>query len=117
MATTQKRRTHTRKTRKTTHKTTGGKALEEGVPVKLVIQNNQGKDFDVPCDVCKNNNYTEDLGTIGKSKIESGLNAMFFDDPIQVLDTTSVILYSCNFCGNCRIIRNKDPIRITSIRI
>lgn len=115
MTSTQKRRTHKRKTRKLTHKTSGGKAFATDGPVKLVIKNNQGQAFDVPCDVCKNNNYTEVIGSIGKSKVRSGFGQVMFGEAADILDTTSVILYFCNFCGNCRTIRNKDPIRITAI--
>jgi hypothetical protein len=116
MPTTIKRRSHKRTTRKNPHKK-GGKSFALVEPVKLVIQNNQGNIFDVPCDVCKNNNYNEVLGSIGKSKLRSGFGQVMFGDAADILDTTSVILYFCNFCGNCRIIRNKDPLRILAVPI
>lgn len=110
MASTRKHKSSDRKTRKNK----GGKPFAVNVPVKLVIQNNEGQPFDIPCDVCKNNNYTETIGTIGKSKLRSGFGQVMFGEAADILDTTSVILYFCNFCGNCRTIRNKEPIRIVA---
>ena len=113
MTATRKHKSSKRKTRKNR----GGKPFATDVPVKLVIRNNEGKMFDVPCDVCKNNNYTETIGTIGKSKLRSGFGQVMFGDAADILDTTSVILYFCNFCGNCRTIRNKDPLRIVTLPV
>jgi ssDNA-binding Zn-finger/Zn-ribbon topoisomerase 1 len=66
----------------------------------------------ITCEVCGENNYTENTGTFGKSKARAGVGQFFFGDAADVLDTTSVIIYTCNNCGLCRIIRNKDPIQI-----
>lgn len=94
---------HSNKTRKIK----GGKIFSANKNVQL---NYQGKPIN--CEVCGVNNYTENTGTFGKSKVRSGVGQFFFGDAADVLDTTSVIIYTCNNCGLCRIIRNKDPIQI-----
>ena len=85
----------------------GGKTFSSSTPVKL---NYNGKD--ITCEICNSNNYTENTGTISKSKVRQGLGDIFFGEAAQVLDNTSVIIYTCNTCGLCKIIRNKDPILI-----
>jgi hypothetical protein len=87
----------------------GGKTLSSNTPVKL---NYNGKD--IICEICNSNNYTENTGTISKSKVRQGLGDIFFGEAAQVLDNTSVIIYTCNTCGLCKIIRNKDPILINA---
>jgi hypothetical protein len=87
----------------------GGKTLSSSTPVKL---NYNGKD--IICEICNSNNYTENTGTISKSKVRQGLGDIFFGEAAQVLDNTSVIIYTCNTCGLCKIIRNKDPILINA---
>ncbi len=92
-----------------TRKLIGGKTLSSSTPVKL---NYNGKD--IICEICNSNNYTENTGTISKSKVRQGLGDIFFGEAAQVLDNTSVIIYTCNTCGLCKIIRNKDPILINA---
>lgn len=87
----------------------GGKTFSSSTPVKL---NYNGKD--ITCEVCNSNNYTENTGTISKSKVRQGLGGIFFGEAAEVIDNTSVIIYTCNTCGLCKIIRNKDPILISS---
>ena len=91
-----------RKTRKR-----GGKTFASSKPVTLNYNNNP-----ILCDVCKSNNYTEVIGTIDKSKVRSGFGQLFFGEAAEILDNTSIIIYTCNACGMCKIIRNKDPIAI-----
>ena len=93
----------------TTNKITGGKTLSSGRPVKL---NYNGKD--IVCDVCGSNNYTENTGAFNKSKVRSGVGQIFLGEAAEILDTTSVIIYTCNTCGLCKIIRNKEPLLIKS---
>lgn len=87
----------------------GGKTFSSSTPVKL---NYNGKD--ITCEVCNSNNYTENTGTISKSKVRQGLGGIFFGEAAEVIDNTSVIIYTCNTCGLCKIIRNKDPILINA---
>lgn len=103
---------HVRKTKtnpKITKKRRGGKTFASSKSIKLSY--NGG---DVVCDVCKNNNYTETIGAFDKSKVRSGVGQAIFGDVAEILDTTSVIIYTCNTCGLCKVIRNKDPIRIVA---
>jgi hypothetical protein len=85
----------------------GGKTFASNKPVQLFYNENE-----VVCDVCKKNNYKETTGALDKSKVRSGIGQLFFGDAAEILDTTSVIIYTCTTCGLCKIIRNKDPIRI-----
>ena len=87
----------------------GGKPFSSSTPVKL---NYNGKD--ITCEICNSNNYIENTGTISKSKVRQGLGNIFFGEAAEVIDNTSVIIYTCNTCGLCKIIRNKDPILISS---
>lgn len=90
--------------RRKSRKMKGGKTFSSSKPVKL---NYNGKD--IICDICGSNNYTENTGTIGKSKVRQGFGNFFFGDAADVVDNTSIIIYTCNICGICKIIRNKDP--------
>ena len=92
-----------------TRKLKGGKTFSSSSPVKL---NYNGKD--ITCEVCSSNNYTETTGTISKSKVRQGFGDMFFGEAAEVIDNTSVIVYTCNTCGLCKIIRNKDPLLINA---
>lgn len=92
-----------RKTRKR-----GGKTFATSKPVTLNYNNNP-----ILCDVCKSNNYTEVIGTIDKSKVRSGFGQFFFGEAAEILDNTSVIIYTCNACGMCKIVRNIDNKKIT----
>jgi hypothetical protein len=92
-----------------TRRIKGGKTFSSSTPVKLSYN---GKD--IPCDVCGINNYTENTGTISKSKVRQGFGGIFFGEAAEVIDNTSIIVYTCNTCGLCKIIRNKDPILITA---
>lgn len=95
-----------------TKKMRGGKTFSSSNPVKL---NYNGKD--ITCDVCNSNNYTETTGTISKSKVRQGFGNMFFGEAAEVIDNTSIIVYTCNTCGLCKIIRNKDPLMIIAQEI
>ena len=95
-----------------TRKIRGGKTWSSSKPVKLIYNSN-----DVNCEVCGNNNYTETTGTISKSKVRQGFGDIFFGEAAEVIDNTSVIVYTCNTCGLCKIIRNKDPILINAQEI
>ena len=108
MTTTRKNNRKGRKTRKLR----GGKTFSSSQPVKL---NYNGKD--ILCEVCSSNNYTETTGTIDKSKVRQGVGNFFFGEAADIIDNTSVIVYTCNTCGLCKIIRNKDPILITAQQI
>jgi len=90
-----------------TAKHVGGLTIGRG-NVPLYYNNNE-----LFCDVCKTNNYEEIPSAIDKSKFREVLTSMFFGNNTQTIDNTSVIMYVCNTCGNCRIIRNKDPLKIT----
>jgi ssDNA-binding Zn-finger/Zn-ribbon topoisomerase 1 len=87
----------------------GGKAISSSGAVKLKY-----KEKEVICDVCGSNHYTENTGSFGKSKLRSGVGQIFLGEAAEILDTTSVIIYTCNTCGLCKIIRNKDPLLIIS---
>ena len=66
----------------------GGKTTSIGSHVELTYDNKP-----LFCSNCQSNDYDEIIGTI---------------------DNTSIITYFCNTCGLCRMIRNKDPLMITS---
>jgi hypothetical protein len=87
----------------------GGKTFASNKNVQLFYNNTE-----ISCDVCKENNYKETIGTIDKSKVRSGVGQFFFGEAAEILDNTSIIIYTCNTCGLCKIIRNKDPIRIVA---
>jgi len=97
-------------TRKIYRNIGGGKTWASSTPVSLTYLNNP-----VSCDVCRQNNYTENIGTLGKSKVRSGLTSFFFGEAGEVLDTTSIITYFCNSCGLSKTIRNNDNIKIVSV--
>jgi hypothetical protein len=90
-----------------TRRLKGGKTFSSSVPVQLTYNNKE-----VICDVCSSNNYKEFTGSIDKSKVRQGFGQMFFGETADVLDNTSVIIYICNTCGMCKIIRNRDPLQI-----
>ena len=98
-----------RKLKNKTLKIKGGKTISSSNSVKLNYHNKA-----IDCEVCGKNDYTENTGTFGKSKLRSGVGQFLFGDAADVLDTTSVIIYTCNTCGLCRIIRNKEPLVITT---
>lgn len=102
---TSKKRYNRTKTR--TRKIKGGKMISSDKNVQLNYQKKM-----INCEVCGKNNYKETTGTFGKSKIRSGVGDLLFGDSANILDTTSVIIYTCNNCGLCRIIRNKEPLQI-----
>ena len=97
------REPHNKKNRITRKK--GGKTFASNKPVSLKYNGN-----DVKCSVCGTNNYTEVIGTIDKSKVRSGFGQFFFGETAEILDNTSIILYTCNTCGMCQIIRNLDSV-------
>jgi ssDNA-binding Zn-finger/Zn-ribbon topoisomerase 1 len=92
-----------------TRKLRGGKGISSSGAVKLKY-----KEKEVACDVCGRNHYTENTGAFGKSKLRSGVGQIFLGEAAEILDTTSVIIYTCNTCGLCKIIRNKEPLLITA---
>ena len=85
----------------------GGKTFATNKPVQLFYN-----DKPVVCDVCKENTYNETIGAFDKSKVRSGIGQAIFGHAAEILDTTSVIIYTCNTCGLCKIVRNKDPLKI-----
>jgi transcription elongation factor Elf1 len=95
--------------RKTKRKTSGGKSYASSTPVSLTYNG-----MSVICALCRQNNYTENVGTLGKSKMRSGIGSFLFGDAAEVLDTTSIITYFCNNCGLSKTIRNNENIRIVS---
>jgi hypothetical protein len=95
-----------------TKKTRGGKTFSSSKPVKLHY-----KEKEIKCHVCESNNYTENTGTISKSKVRQGLGEVVFGEAAEILDNTSVIIYTCNTCGLCKIVRNKNPILIEAKEI
>lgn len=95
-----------RKRRKTI-KLIGGKTFSSSKPVQLKY-----KEKDINCDICGSNHYTENTGTISKSKARQGVGQVFFGEAAEILDNTSIIIYTCNTCGLCKIIRNKEPLMI-----
>ncbi len=98
-----------RKSNNKTRKLTGGKTFSSNNPVNLYYNNEQ-----IVCYVCGHKDYSETIGTINKSKARSGLGQFVFGDAADVFDNTSIILYTCNRCGMCKMIRNKDPLMITA---
>ena len=95
--------------RKTRRKNGGGKTFASSTPVSLSYNG-----MSVICALCRQNNYTENIGTLGKSKVRTGIGSFFFGEAAEVLDTTSIITYFCNTCGLSKTIRNNDNIRIVS---
>ena len=95
-----------------TKKTIGGKTFSSSKPVKLHY-----KEKEIICHVCESNNYTENTGTISKSKFRQGLGEAVFGEAAEILDNNSVIIYTCNTCGLCKIIRNKEPLLIDAKEI
>lgn len=69
------------------------------------------------CDICKQNNYNEVIGTIDKSKARTVIRDFFLGSESGNIDNTSIIQYFCNICGYCKIIRNKDPLVITATKL
>jgi hypothetical protein len=98
-----------KRSRKTKRKNGGGKTFASSTPVSLTYNG-----MSVICALCRQNNYTENVGTLGKSKARTGLGSFFFGEVAEVLDTTSIITYFCNNCGLSKTIRNNDNIRIVS---
>lgn len=101
-------KTKTKKTRK------GGKTFASSNHVKITYENSP-----IVCDVCKHDTYNEVISSLNKSKVRSGLGQMFLGDAAEILDTTSVIVYVCKNCGNCRMVRNTDEYatKIVSLEI
>lgn len=87
----------------------GGKTFSSSSPVKLTY-----KEKAVVCDVCGSNNYTETTGAFSKSKVRSGVGQIFLGEAAEILDTTSVVIYTCNTCNLCKVIRNIEPVLIKS---
>jgi hypothetical protein len=96
-----------RKSSTKTRKRIGGKTFSSNNPVNLHYNNEK-----IVCYVCGHDTYSETIGTINKSKARSGVGQFVFGDMADVIDNTSVILYTCNHCGMCKTIRNKDPLMI-----
>ena len=97
----------TNKVRLPLKKRGGGKTFAESGPVSLYFANQT-----VKCILCGQNNFTETIGTLGKSKVRQGFGSFFFGEAAEVLDTTSIITYFCNNCGLSKMIRNNDKLRI-----
>jgi len=93
-------------------KQNGGKTFANNQNVKLSYN-----DSEITCEICKSNNYNETIGAFDKSKVRSGIGQLVFGEAAEILDTTSVIIYTCNTCGLCKVIRNKDPIVIKTTDI
>jgi hypothetical protein len=87
----------------------GGKTFASDKNVNLSYQDNS-----VVCDLCKNDEFKETISSLDKSKVRSSVGQAFFGKAAQILDTTSVIIYTCDNCGLCKMIRNKDPIKIVA---
>ena len=95
-----------------TRKIKAGKMFGSNQSVQLSYQNNL-----INCEVCAANNYTENTGTISKSKVRQGVGNVLFGEAAEVLDNTSVLIYTCNTCGLCKIVRNKEPLYIQTKKI
>ena len=106
--TTKRNKIRNRKTRKTM----GGKTFSQAKPVEIKYNN-----INVVCDLCKQKEFIENTGSFGKSKVRSTAAQLFLGDLAETLDTTSVIIYTCNECGLCKIIRNKDPLKIIAVPV
>lgn len=100
---------HINKTRKL-QKHKGGKTFSDG----MVSLSYNGEP--VLCDICKQNNYEETIGTIDKSKVRTAIRDFFLGSESGNIDNTSVIQYFCNTCGLCKIIRNKDPLVVKATK-
>ena len=85
----------------------GGKTFSARKPVKLHYNN-----IEVKCDVCGHNYYRENTGTIGKSKMRALMGQFIFGSLADALDNTSIILYSCETCGMCRLVKNSGSRKI-----
>jgi hypothetical protein len=88
----------------------GGKTFASHKPVEIYYN-----DKKIMCDICKHHIYDEIIGTLGKSKVRSGMVEFAFGEIGEVLDTTSIIVYVCKQCGNCRTIRNSDDNKMSII--
>jgi hypothetical protein len=85
----------------------GGKTFSARKPVQLHYNG-----IEVPCDVCGQNLYKENTGTIGKSKMRALMGQFIFGSLADALDNTSIILYSCETCGMCRLVKNSGSRKI-----
>jgi predicted RNA-binding Zn-ribbon protein involved in translation (DUF1610 family) len=80
-----------------------GKLFQEPVSLRF-----EGKE--ILCPSCGENNYNERTSTFDRSKIRKlfGLPLTLATGFVSyMISNTSIITYYCNFCGNCRIFRNR----------
>lgn len=93
----------------------GGKTFSTGDRVSLSLKTKTP--IPILCDICKQNDYEEVLGTTNKSKARDLAGAFVFGEGFGNIDNTSIIQYFCNVCGYCKIFRNKPPLKITASKI
>lgn len=67
----------------------------------------------INCQICENKIYEKVVSTIGKSKMRTGAVGMLFGNSVatETLNNTSVDMYICQKCGNCRVVRNVAPFK------
>jgi hypothetical protein len=108
----------TRKTRKNQKKQGGG--LFSGLGLNAPVFENKNavslsyNSNPIKCDVCGNIDFTEIQSSIDKSKVRTFVREAVFGDGSENIDNTSVILYVCQTCGNCRMVRNNGQQKITA---
>ena len=62
----------------------------------------------INCEICGNKIYEKVVSTIGKSKMRTGAVGVLLGNSVatETFNNTSVDMYVCQKCGNCRIVRN-----------
>jgi hypothetical protein len=93
----------------------GGKSTSDGGHVSLHLKTELRQS--IVCDICKQNDYEEVIGTTNKSKVRDMVGSFIFGEGIGNIDNTSIIQYFCNGCGYCKIFRNKDPLKYIVTKI
>jgi hypothetical protein len=62
-------------------------------------------EYPIICNVCGNNNYIERLSTLGKSKENQVIMAIFTGDTFDDINNISIKTYFCFICGMAKILR------------
>jgi hypothetical protein len=89
----------------------GGKTIGTNDTLRLIYK---AENKEVKCDVCQSNTYKESIASLDKSKVRSGIGHFIFGDWAGIIDSTSVLLYTCTKCGMCKLIRNRGERHIVA---
>jgi len=89
------RRTHSK-----TKRFKGGSFSSDNKITTLSFENNP-----IVCDVCKNTEFQQRDGTIGKSKTNEFITGAILGDTLSGVNDISIRCYFCNNCGNAIFVR------------